>query len=58
VPDLQSYANRPRRRSAGWSQRHKAHAKATDEYIYWRKLAGVYDLEEQQIQLQKNSAPC
>ncbi|MGY3406077.1 hypothetical protein ACVWZV_002190 [Bradyrhizobium sp. GM5.1] len=35
----------------------EAHAKATDEYIYWRKLEGVYDLGEQQIQLLKKFGP-
>ena len=35
----------------------EAHAKATDEYKYWRKLEGIYDLGEQQIQLLKKFGP-
>jgi hypothetical protein len=35
----------------------EAHAKATPEYIFWRKLEGVYDLGEQQIQLLKKFGP-
>src|SRR6266550_5696700 len=35
----------------------EAHAKATNEYIHWRKLEGVYDLGEQQIQLLKKFGP-
>src|SRR5436190_11278482 len=35
----------------------EAHAKATNEYIRWRKLEGVYDLGEQQIQLLKKFGP-
>jgi hypothetical protein len=35
----------------------EAHAKASDEYKYWRKLEGVYDLGEQQIQLLKKFGP-
>ena len=35
----------------------EAHAKASNEYIYWRKLEGVYGLGEQQIQLLKKFGP-
>lgn len=35
----------------------EAHAKATDEYKYWRKLEHVYDLGEQQTQLLKKFGP-
>jgi|ERR1051326_216373 hypothetical protein len=35
----------------------EAHAKASDEYKFWRKLEGVYDLGEQQINLLKKFGP-
>jgi hypothetical protein len=35
----------------------ESHAKASDEYVQWRKLEGVYDLGEQQIQLLKKFGP-
>jgi hypothetical protein len=35
----------------------ESHAKPTDEYIRWRKLEGMYDLGEQQIQLLKKFGP-
>jgi hypothetical protein len=35
----------------------EAHAKASDEYVKWQKLEGVYDLGVQQIQLLKKFGP-
>jgi hypothetical protein len=35
----------------------EASAKATDQYIFWRKLEEVYDLGVQQIQLLKKFGP-
>ncbi|HLH93564.1 MAG TPA: hypothetical protein VKW08_00455 [Xanthobacteraceae bacterium] len=35
----------------------EAHAKASDEYVYWQKLEGVYDLGVQQTQLLKKFGP-
>jgi hypothetical protein len=35
----------------------EAHAKASDEYAYWQKVEGVYDLGIQQTQLLKKFGP-
>jgi hypothetical protein len=35
----------------------ETHAKATDEYVQWKKLEGVYDLGHEQIMLLKRFGP-